>query len=190
LRNDDPERFDELKDEVLSFRNRLRMVRADAGDLKLQYEAGEVAGFVGRNLFALLFGFPLFAVGLVLFAVPFLTLRGLAVVVPVSRDRVATLKFTSALVMVPLWWALLSAGAWEAWGPVAFTVVLVGALPLAMFTRYFLERRAAALGDLLTFWRLGNRQRLRDHLLFEGERLQEEINRIAEQLLPRLDHPG
>ncbi len=187
LRNEDPERFDELKDEVLSFRTRLRMVRADPGDLKLQYELTEVVAFVGRNLLALLFGFPLFLVGLVLFVVPFLTLRLLAVVVPVSRDRVATLKFTSALVMVPLWWALLSAGAFEGWGLVGFTVMLVGALPLAIFTRYFLERRAAALGDLMTFLRLGNRKRLREHLLFEGEHLQEEINRLAEHLLPRLE---
>ncbi len=187
LRNEDPERFDEIKDEVLSFRKRLRIVRADPGNLKLHYQRFEVLEFIGRNLAALLLGFPLFALGLVLFAVPFLFLRALALAVPVSRDRVATLKFTTALILVPLWWALLSLAGWWVAGSLGFTVALLGALPLALFTRYFLERRHAALDDLLTFRRLGNRVQLREHLLFEGERLQEEIQRLADEFLPRIE---
>ena len=66
-------------------------------------------------------------------------------------------------------------------------VALVGTMPLAIFTLYFLERRRAALGDIVTFFKLGNRKGLRTHLLAEGERLQEEIQRTVEELKPKLE---
>ena len=65
--------------------------------------------------------------------------------------------------------------------------MLVGSLPLAIFTRYFLERRHAALNDSVAFFKLGNRSRLRAHLLAEGERLQEEIQRTVDELMPKLE---
>ena len=40
-------------------------------------------------------------------------------------------------------------------------VALVGSLPLALFTRIFYERRAAAIRDARTFLLLGSRARLR-----------------------------
>ncbi|GMU62085.1 MAG: hypothetical protein AMXMBFR34_38480 [Myxococcaceae bacterium] len=187
LRNVDPERFDEVKEDVLSYRARLEMLRADPKDLSLSYERGSMSAFVVRNLAALLFGFPLFALGMGLFFVPFMVLRLLAMVAPVSRDRKATLKFVSALVMVPLWWALLAAGGWALWGTAGLVTVLLAALPLAMYTRYFYERRKAALNDLLAFFRLGSRSRLREHLVAEGERLQEEIQRLADEFRPKLE---
>jgi hypothetical protein len=133
-----------------------------------------------------LFGFPLFVLGLFLFAVPFLFLRALALAVPVSRDRVATLKFISAVLMVPLWWTLLTAAGWSLWGLPGLVIVLVSAMPLALYTRYFIERRRAALNDVLAFFRLGNRTKLRTFLLSEGERLQEEIQRTVEELRPKM----
>lgn len=187
LRNVDPERFDEVKEDVLSYRARLEMLRADPKDLSLSYERGSMSAFVVRNLAALLFGFPLFALGMGLSFVPFMVLRLLAMVAPVSRDRKATLKFVSALVMVPLWWALLAAGGWALWGTAGLVTVLLAALPLAMYTRYFYERRKAALNDLLAFFRLGSRSRLREHLVAEGERLQEEIQRLADEFRPKLE---
>ena len=54
------------------------------------------------------FGFPLFALGMMLFFVPYYFLKALALAVPVSRDRVGTLKFISAVIMVPLWWSGLT----------------------------------------------------------------------------------
>lgn len=187
LRNVDPERFDEVKENILSYQTQLKMLRADPKDLSLSYERGSMSAFVVRNLAALLFGFPLFALGMGLSFVPFMVLRLLAMVAPVSRDRKATLKFVSALVMVPLWWALLAAGGWALWGTAGLVTVLLAALPLAMYTRYFYERRKAALNDLLAFFRLGSRSRLREHLVAEGERLQEEIQRLADEFRPKLE---
>lgn len=187
LRNEQPDRFDDLKEDILSFRARLEVINAAPGDLQVSYRGRQVGTFVARNLGAILFGFPLFALGAVLYFLPFMFLRTLAMVVPVSRDRVATLKFVSALVMVPLWWTLVTVGGWYLGGTVGLVIALVGALPLALFTRYFLERRRAALNDVLTFLRIGNRSALRQHLLFHGERLQEEIQVLVGELKPKLD---
>jgi glycerol-3-phosphate O-acyltransferase / dihydroxyacetone phosphate acyltransferase len=189
LRNEQPDRFDDLKEDVMSFRARLELVNATPGDLTFEYRPRQVAWFVVRNLGALLLGFPLFALGVALFFLPFMGLRLLAMVTPVSRDRVATLKLVSALVMVPAWWTLLTVAGWALGGTVGLVVGLVGALPLALFTRYFLERRRAAFNDALAFLRMGNRSRLRQHLLFHGERLQDEIQTLVRELKPRLDGP-
>ncbi|MCU0699018.1 MAG: 1-acyl-sn-glycerol-3-phosphate acyltransferase [Myxococcaceae bacterium] len=187
LRNEQPDRFDDLKEDVMSFRTRLELVNATPGDLSFVYRPRQVAWFIARNLGALLLGFPLFALGVVLFFVPFMALRLLAMVTPVSKDRVATLKLVSALVTVPAWWTLLTVAGWALAGTVGLVVALVGALPLALFTRYFLERRRAAFNDALAFLRMGNRSRLKQHLLFHGERLQEEIQVLVRELKPRLD---
>jgi len=187
LRNEQPDRFDDLKEDILSFRARLAVLNAAPGDLRVQYRGREVTWFVLRNLGAILLGFPLFALGVVLYAAPFMFLRTLAMVAPVSRDRVATLKLVSALLMVPAWWTLLTIAGWALAGTVGLVVALVGALPLALFTRYFLERRRAALNDVMAFLRIGNRSALRQHLLFHGERLQEEIQGLVGELKPRLE---
>jgi hypothetical protein len=100
---------------------------------------------------------------------------------------VGTLKFISAAVMLPLWWTLLTAAGGSLWGIPGMIVALTGTVPLAIFTLYFLERRRAAFSDVVAFFKLGNRKGLRTHLLAEGERLQEEIQRIAEELKPKLE---
>jgi len=187
FRHDQPERFDEIKEDLMSFRTRLEMVNATASDLSFQYRTRQVWYFVFRNLAAIILGFPLFALGLVLFAGPFLLLRILSQLAPVSRDRIGTLKFVSALVMVPLWWAVLCGLGWYFASTAGLLVAWLGALPLALFTRYFLERRKAMVKDIAAFFKLGNRSRLRQHLLFEGERLQEDIQRLVAEFKPRVD---
>jgi glycerol-3-phosphate O-acyltransferase/dihydroxyacetone phosphate acyltransferase len=187
LRNFDPERFDDLKEDVLSFHGRLAMVSANPGDLAVTFEEKSIRTFVLRNLFSMALGFPLFALGMVLYFMPYMFLKALALAVPVSRDRLATLKFISAVIMVPLWWSGLTVAAWSFSGIPGMIVALVGAMPLAIFTLYFLERRRAALSDIVTFFKLGNRKVLRTHLLAEGERLQEEIQRTVEEFKPKLE---
>jgi glycerol-3-phosphate O-acyltransferase / dihydroxyacetone phosphate acyltransferase len=189
VRREQPERFDELKDDLMSFRLRLEMVAASPQDLRLEYRRSQVGAFVLKNLAALLLGVPLCALGLFLFAAPFLFVRVLSRVVPLPADRVATLKFVASLVMVPLWWTALSVAGWALWGTPGLVVALVGALPLAIFTRYFLERWRTVGADALVFLRLGNRSRLKQHLLFQGERLQEEIQALVNEFKPKVEPP-
>lgn len=187
LRHEQPERFDEIKEDLMSYRTRLEMIHARASDLVVTYRNRNVGVFVLRNIAALTLGFPLFALGLVLFAPPFMALRIVSQIAPLSRDRIATLKFVAALVMVPVMWVLLCVLGWRVWATPGFFAALLGSLPLAIFTRYFLERRKAAINDIATFFMLGNRSRLRQHLLFQGERLQEEIQQLVAEIKPRVD---
>src|SRR5439155_21485490 len=151
LSREEPQRLDRLREEVMSFRSRLDMVAADAKDLSLQYRRPEVVRFVFRNLASIVFGLPLFAAGLILFSGPFLLVRGLSRVVRLPTDRIATLKFISALILTTLWQALLCWPAWRIIGVRAAVVALCATLPLAIFTRYFLERWRAVLRDVFTF---------------------------------------
>jgi 1-acyl-sn-glycerol-3-phosphate acyltransferase len=185
LSREDPELLFDLREEVMSFRSRLDMVAADAKDLSLQYRRPEVFRFVLRNLVSVLVGLPLFVLGLALFAVPFMVVRIASRVVPLSHDRVATLKFVASLLLTPLWQALLCWLGWRWLGLRGVMIALLGALPLASFTRYFLERWRSVLRDSFTFLTLGSRARLKALLLVEGERLAKRIEEVALELKPR-----
>lgn len=187
LRAADPEAFHRLKEDVLSFHARLQVVKTDPANLTARYQFKQVSLFVLRNLLSITLGFPFFALGLVLFSIPFFILKALALAVPISIDRLATLKLVAAMLLVPLWWTLLTAGGWALGGPAGMVVMLVCTPPAALFTRYFVERRRAAFNDIVAFLKLGNRPRLRAHLLAEGERLQEEIQRVVVELKPKLE---
>ncbi|MBI3180855.1 MAG: 1-acyl-sn-glycerol-3-phosphate acyltransferase [Myxococcales bacterium] len=190
FRREQPSRFERLRDEVMTFRRRLQLVHADPRDLTLQYRRSEVYRFVLRNAAALSLGFPLFALGCALYSGPFLFVRWLSRTIRVAPDRVATVKFVASLFLAPIWWALLTLLAWWAGGPLPGAVALLGALPLALFTRYFLERRHAAAGDVLAFLILGSRARLKARLLVEGERLAAEIEALVAELRPRVVGPA
>jgi glycerol-3-phosphate O-acyltransferase / dihydroxyacetone phosphate acyltransferase len=186
MRAERPEEFVDLRDQVLEFRRRLDLISADPRDLALQYRRPEVARFVLRNGVALVFGLPLFLVGCVLFGIPFLLVRYAARFSGLAKDRIATLKLIGALVLTPIWQALLAFLAWRAWGTPGLVTALVCSFPLALYTRYFLERRRASIRDAFTFLQLSNRVRLKATLLVEGERLAGEIERIALELRPRV----
>ena len=186
LRNERPEELFDLREQVLEFRRRLDLISADPKDLALQYKGPEVAKFVLRNTTALVFGLPLFLLGCVLFGIPFLLVRYAARFSGLAKDRIATLKFIGALVMTPIWQALLCWLAWRAWGTTGALMALLWTFPLALYTRYFLERRRASIRDAFTFLQLSNRVRLKKALLVEGDRLAAEIERIAAELKPRV----
>lgn len=185
LRDEQPERFERLKADVLSFQNRLAVVDAKAKELTYAYRPATVAWFVVRNLLWL-FGLPLVALGLALFAIPFWIPIGIVAVTKPGDDTEATVKVMTLLVLAPFWWALLTAlAAWQL-GPGAGGAMFVGALPLALFTRVFLERRANALRDARMFFVLASRKRLKDRLVAEGDAIAAEIEALANELRPRV----
>lgn len=186
LRAEQPARFDDLKVRVLAFRRRLAMVQAEVADVRLQYRKREVFIFALRQLLALVLGLPLASLGLALFVGPYMLVRGLAAVLPLAKDRIATFKLVAALVVVPLCWVALTVVGWSFWGIGGLVLSLVGALPLAFFTRRFVERWRAVMGDVQVFVALGNRSRLKAELLRQGELLQDEVLALARELSPKL----
>ena len=63
------------------------------------------------------------------------------------------------------------------------------ALPLALFTRRFVARRAEAIRDARLFFVLGNRSARKQQLLTEGQALAARVAAVADEMLPRLTGP-
>ena len=186
LRTEQPERFDALRSRVAAFGRRLGLVRATPRDLALVYRADQVAVFAARNVAALLLGFPLFALGMAIFAVPYWVVRLIVHLARPHPDMQATVKVGVALFVYPLWVILIAALVARAGGWAGAALIVVGAIPLALFTRYFFERRTEALDDVRTFFVLGSRASLKARLLAEGESLAREIELLVRELRGRV----
>lgn len=185
LRAEQPERFDALKAEVTSFRRRLDLVQVRPEELTFLYRPATVARFALRNL-VWLFGLPLFLAGMVVFFVPYWIPISLVVATKPEKDTESTVKVLTLLLLAPFWWALLVGLAWWFSGPIAGLVTLVAVPALALFTRWYLERRAAALRDARVFFLFFSRQRLKARLLAEGATLAKQVDAVAEELRPRV----
>jgi 1-acyl-sn-glycerol-3-phosphate acyltransferase len=185
FRTEQPERFEQVRSSLMSFRHRLELVHADPRDLTLVYKPGQVATFVVKNLLALCLGLPLFALGVVLFGLPYQVPRLAAR--NAELDTQATVKFLGALLMSLLWWPGLTVAAWMWGGWVWGVVTLVGVPPLALFTLYFMERWAGLKRDIGVFFTLGSRAGLKALLLQDGERLAAEVEKLAGEYRPRVE---
>jgi len=185
LRDEQPERFELLKTDVLSFKHRIGVVDARAKELTYAYRPATVAWFMLRNLLWLA-GLPLVVLGMVLFAIPYFIPIGVVKALKPEADIEATYKVLTLLVLAPFWWALLTVLAWTQLSPAAGLVTLMATLPLAWFTRVFLERRADALRDARLFLVLGSRKRLKLRLVAEGDAIAARLEGLATELGPRL----
>jgi len=186
IRAEQPQRAAQLQGEVLALQRRLALTRAEASDLGLRYRPAGVARFILRNLFAVVVGLPVALVGLVAFGPPTLLLHRLLRWRHTEEDMAATVKLLVALVLGPLYVALIAVGVWKLAGPVWAWVWVLGALVLGLFTRRFFARRAVALADARIFFRLGNRSATKRELQETARDLAGRINALAEELRPRL----
>ena len=124
--------------------------------------------------------------GFSLFVIPYhLPLLSVKVTKP-EDDTESTVKVLTLLLLAPLWWALLTGLAWWSGGWAFGLATLLSVPPLALFTRYYLERRAAAWHDARTFFVLISRRRLKTGLLAEGQALAREVEGLVKELTPRL----
>ncbi|WP_164010007.1 lysophospholipid acyltransferase family protein [Pyxidicoccus trucidator] len=186
FRAQEPERFEGVRAHLASFKHRMELVQA-AGpkDLALVYRPGNVVPFVVKNVLSLVFGLPLFALGLALFWLPYQLPRVASR--KAELDVQATVKFLTAFVVALVWWGALTvaAGWWAGvpWGVATFLLVP----PLALFTLYFAERWETLRRDIGVFFTLGNRTRLKALLLADGERLASEVEHLADEYRPKLD---
>lgn len=185
LREEQPERLEALKTEVAAFRRRLDLVRVSPHELSFSYAPTTVLKFVARNLLWL-FGLPVFLVGMVLFFIPYWVPITVVTLAKPEKDVESTLKVLTLLVLAPVWWALATVGAWLGFGGWAGLSTLVVLPGLALFTRWYFERRAAALRDVRVFLLFASRRRLKARLLLEGRALAQRIVAIADELGPRV----
>ncbi len=185
LRQEQPVRFEQLKGELAAFRQRLALLSISADDLTSEYRPTTVAWFVLRNVLWLT-SLPLVLLGLGLFVIPYyLPLLAVRVAKP-DVDTESTVKVLTLLLLAPLWWALLTVLAWWVGGLGFGLGALLGVPPLALFTRYFLERRWAALRDARTFFVLLSRKRLKAGLRTEGAVLAQQVEGLVAEFKPRV----
>lgn len=182
LRTEQPQRFEELKAHVLAFHQRLGLVRAH--ELTFHYHPVTVAWFVLRNILWL-FGFPLFALGMGLFWLPYLAPSWVATAMRATPDTESTVKLLSSMVFAPVWWALLVVVAFFSGGWSLALWVFAAVPALALLTRWYFERRRRAVHDAKIFFTLGRRSTLKQRLLAEGQTLSSEILRLEAELGPR-----
>ena len=107
-------------------------------------------------------------------------------VLKTEDDVQSTIKVVALMLLAPVWWLLLTLAAFFVGGPWWAAVMAVGSPPLALLTRWYFERRSAALHDARTFFVFWSRGRLRSRLLDEGQLLAGEISRVAQELRPRV----
>jgi 1-acyl-sn-glycerol-3-phosphate acyltransferase len=186
FRTQEPERFEDLRAQLTSFKRRLDLVHATGpSDLALVYRPGNVTSFIVKNLLALVFGLPLFVLGLVLFWLPYQVPR--AASRKAELDVQATVKFLTGFVVMLVWWAALTVTAGVLGGALLALFTFVAVPPLALFTLYFSERSDVLRRDVDVFFMLGNRARLKALLLADGERLATEVERLADEYRPKVD---
>jgi len=187
LRAEQPERASELSGQVLALRRRLALTRAEAADLGIRYRPWTVLRFVARNLVAAVLGLPLALLGVLVFGLPVLGTKLLLRLAHTEPDMVATVKVLAALLLGPLYVGVLAVAAGWWLGPWWAVAVAAGALPLALFTRRFLARRAEAIRDARLFFVLGNRSARKEQLLSEAGALAARVAAVADEVLPRLE---
>lgn len=187
LRDEEPERLAALKRKARSFGQTLAILKVAPGDVAARYRPAQVARFVGRQVLALTVGLPVFLLGMAVFFIPYWIPHFVVRAVKPTKDTESTYKVMTSLVLGPLWWGVLCAAGWAAWGWAGLGLAAVGALPLALYTRIFLENRAAALRDARTFLLLGSRARLRAGLIAEGDGLAKELERLVAEYRPRVE---
>ncbi|WP_426736378.1 lysophospholipid acyltransferase family protein [Myxococcus faecalis] len=186
FRTQEPERFEDLRAQLTSFKRRLDLVHATGpSDLALVYRPGNVTSFIVKNLLALVFGLPLFVLGLVLFWLPYQVPR--AASRKAELDVQATVKFLTGFVVMLVWWAALTVTAGVLGGALLALFTFVAVPPLALFTLYFSERSDVLRRDVDVFFMLGNRARLKALLLADGERLATEVERLADEYRPKVE---
>ncbi|MBM4379928.1 MAG: 1-acyl-sn-glycerol-3-phosphate acyltransferase [Deltaproteobacteria bacterium] len=186
FRQEQPERFEQLRRRMVAFQRRLDLVQASPDQLSVQYRPWPVVRFVLKHAVLLGLGLPLYALGVVLFAAPYQLARAVIRRKEVELDLRATFKLLALLGLGPPWVALCAVAAGWAFGlPVGLAVALVS-VPLAGFTGYFLGQVAEVRRDVAVFFALASRAKLKSGLLGEGALLQAEMEALAAEYRARV----
>ena len=189
LRQEDPERFADLKERVSAFQGRLSLVDLSPQDIAVRYQTWPVLMFILRNLFWVFIGTPLFVLGFVLFAPLYPVPRITARIAAAEFDTVSTVKLLTFIVMVPAWWLILTIVAWAVGGLGAMVAALFGLPLLAIFTINWFENRKEAVHDALTFLFLARKSHLRTRLKAQAASIASDLETVAAELKPRLVEP-
>jgi glycerol-3-phosphate O-acyltransferase / dihydroxyacetone phosphate acyltransferase len=181
LRATDPERFSELRALVRRYLRLLTLFGASEGDIPPTYRMGVVLAYSIRQLLLLALVLPVAVVGMVVWMPPFVATRYIAPRFRPEIDQVATYKIAIGLLAFPLWWFLVSGGAWLLGGATVAGILAV-AMPVVGFAAItWRDRQSQVREDTRVFLRAVRNRRGRDRLSELRTELVGEFDALAEE---------
>jgi glycerol-3-phosphate O-acyltransferase/dihydroxyacetone phosphate acyltransferase len=178
LRAHDPERHARLSNSIADYRRRRHRLGARDDDVPERYVPSAVASYVVRQGLALAFGFPLAALGLAFWYVPYQLPRLVVRLLPVTEDSVATYKLATALVLFPLSYVAWTLAAALYLGPATAVAVALLVPALGAFSLWWALRWERVKEDARVFFAVLRHPRTHDHLVKERVRITEEIDAV------------
>lgn len=179
LRQEDPERLETLRHDVLRYLSLITMLGVREGDVPSGYRMSSVLRYVVRQSTMLLLVLPAAVVGSVAWLPPFVLTR---VAVPRFRptlDQLATYKLSIGIVAFPLWLVMVVVAAWLIVGWPTAVVLLVALPTVGLAAVAWGDRQAVVLEDARVFLRARRRSTSSERVRELREQLVREIDDVA-----------
>jgi 1-acyl-sn-glycerol-3-phosphate acyltransferase len=144
------------------------------------YPIEKIAGYLARQIVRAVVALPFALVGMVVHALPYLLIHGLARRVRHEPNQVATYKVFPGIVLYPLTWAIFGYFAWRRGGwPAGVAMYLLAPITGGIAIR-FLERLERFGREARAFLLLKGRRGLAEELRARRRRVTEKIDTLVE----------
>lgn len=152
MRLEQPEVHAEIFEQATELKDSLDTHSLSLTHLDERYPTYRILGFFLRHSFALLFGFPVAILGVVLFGGPYLLLTLVPKSLDEAEDMRASFRLLGGVVLFPLWTLTLGIVVYLiSKSPILFFSVLVLSPCVGIFAHYFLGRRRRMIRDARAF---------------------------------------
>lgn len=179
LHMSDPDRYDQLTFAVRAYQQLLRSLGVAEGELPPRFAPLGVLRYTLTQVFILLVGLPVAAIGTVAWYLPFTSPRVTLTVYRPAYEAVASMKLATALLAFPLMYALWLAVAWLGGGLIPLVLAAV-ALPITgLVALRWRDRWSRLREDARIFWRAIRQKELRDQLVNRRRALVAEFDELA-----------
>ena len=182
LRNEDPARYEAVRQAVRTHLRMLTLFGAHEGDVPPRYGVRAVLRYSITQSLMLLLVFPAALLGGLIWLPPFATTRWIAPRFRPELDQVATYKIGTAILAFPLWYGVLSAAAVLGWGLWAGVAVMMASPILGLAAVAWRERQARVREDVRVFFRTLTSPRGKDRLHASRTRLVAEFDALEEAM--------
>ncbi len=174
----DEPRYRRLVVAVRNYRRRLALLGVAEGELPERFSAASVVRYTIVQSFVLLVGFPLAALGVVAWYLPFRSPQVSLAAYRPAYEAVASFKLATALLAFPVTYIVYLAAAWWVadWTGLVVAAVL---LPLAgLVALRWRDRWRTVREDARVFWRSTRRRSLRDQIVSKRQALVMEFEAV------------
>ena len=159
LRQQDPERYDQILMRLRRYDNRLRRFGLRDRHLDWEISSQDVRTFAVREVIFGLVLMPLCALGLIVFVVPYQVTGFIARRVARQHDVIATAQVFTGLVVYGAWLAVIGAIVWSIAGRTAALTTMLLTPAVAVVALSAIERESAVIDVVRAWWLLRRARR-------------------------------